>query len=242
MRPASVGFHCPECVKASGQQVYRPQDLAFQPRVTIALIALNVVAYLYQQSSPTPFDEGVLFGPLVGEGEWWRLVTSAFLHGGIIHIGFNMYLLWMLGRPLEKAFGAVKYLLLYFTSMFGGAAAVTIFDWGAPTLGASGAVLGLAGAMAAVYFARGADVRQSPAFTLVLLNLALPLIIPNVSFWGHLGGVVGGGFAALVLVWLPERKQMPKELAIPVAVGLMVGFAALGVVGGEANFFQVALR
>ncbi len=236
MRSASVGFHCPECVKATGQKVYRAQDLVFQPRVTQALIALNVLAYLFQQSDPTVTNRGLLFGPAVASGEVWRLVTSAFLHGSLIHIGFNMYLLWMLGRALEQAFGTVKYLLLYFGSMFGGAAAVTIFNWDQPTLGASGAVLGLAGAMGAVYFARGMDVRQSPAFSLVVLNLALPFILPNVSFWGHLGGVLAGAVVAMILVFLPERTSIPKNFAIPLAVAATVVFALLGIVGAEGNF------
>ncbi len=232
MRSASVGFHCPVCVKEAGQQIITPRSLRFQPTATIALIALNVMAYFLQQSGGVTNDY-LLFGPSVQANEYYRLVTSGFLHGSLIHIGFNMYLLWMLGPALEKAFGVGKYLLLYFGSLFGGAAAVMFFDWDQATLGASGAVLGLAGAMGAIYYARGFDIRQSPAFGLVVLNILLPLLIPRISFWGHLGGVVAGALTALALVWLPERTSMPAKLAVPAAAAVMVAFAALGVYGGE---------
>ncbi len=235
MHSASVGFHCPECVAETPQQVYRPQDLRFQPQVTIALIAVNVLVYLVQQGDNLITSDGLLFGPAVADGQYWRLLTSGFLHGSIFHIGFNMYLLWMLGRPLEKAFGTVKYLLLYFGSLFGGSAAVMFFNWNAPTLGASGAVLGLAGAMGAIYAARGFDIRQSPAFGLVVLNLLLPLLVPGISFWGHFGGVAAGALMASALIWLPERKQLPERLAVPLAAVIIVGLVGLGLFGAQAG-------
>lgn len=233
MRQAAVGFHCPRCVADGGQQVYRARDLQFQPQITIALIAINVLAYLAQQSSAGLTGDGLLFGPAVVDGEYWRLLTGGFLHGSLIHIGFNMYLLWLLGRPLEQAFGSVKYLLMYFGSLFGGSAAVMFFNWGTPTLGASGAVLGLAGAMGAIYAARGFDVRQSPAFGLVMINLFLPLLIPRISFWGHFGGVAAGALVAFTLVWLPERKYIPSSAAVPLTVVVVAAMAALGVVGAQ---------
>ncbi len=240
MKAASVGFHCPECVKEAGQRVYTTNSLQFQPLVTQALIAVNVLAYFAQQALPDLTIDGLLFGPLIAEGEWWRLLTSGFLHGSLFHIGFNMYLLWMIGPELEKAFGKAKFLLLYFGSLFAGAAAVTIFNWDAPTLGASGAVLGLAGAMAAVYQIRGFNFRQSPVYGLVVLNLALPVVTAfvnigfgRISFWGHFGGMVGGAVIAAVLIYLPERGIIPKNLAVSAAAAAVVGFAVLGLVGSE---------
>ncbi len=240
MKSASVGFHCPECVKEAGQRVYTSQSLQFQPLATQAIIAVNVVVFFAQQAIGGLTNDGVLFGPLIAEGELWRLVTSGFLHGSLLHIGFNMYLLWMMGPQLEKAFGKAKFLLLYFGSLFAGAAAVTLFNWDAPTLGASGAVLGLAGAMAAVYQIRGLSFRDSPVFGLVVLNLALPILTSvvnlgfgRISFWGHFGGMVGGAAIAAVLIYLPERGIIPKNLAMPVAAAVVAGFAVLGVVGAE---------
>ena len=240
MKQASVGFHCPECVKAAGQRVYTPQNLQFQPLVTQAIIAVNILAYLAQQSVPGLTTDGLLFGPIIAEGEFWRLLTSGFLHGSLFHIGFNMYLLWMIGPELEKAFGKVKFLLLYFGALFAGAAAVTFFNWDAPTLGASGAVLGLAGAMAAVYQIRGFSFRQSPVYGLVVLNLALPILTAfvnigfgRISFWGHFGGMVGGAAIAAVLIYLPERGIIPKNMAVAAAAAAVAGFAILGLVGSE---------
>ena len=239
MKSAAVGFHCPVCVAEAGQKVYTPRTLEFRPQATIALIAVNVVTFFLQQGS-TITNRGFVSGFTVAEGEWWRLVTSGFLHTSLFHIGFNMYLLWILGPQLERAFGKVKFLLIYFGSMLGGSAAVTFFNWPSGAIGASGAVLGLAGAMGAIYRIRGFDVRQSPVFGLVVLNLALPLLTSvvdlgfgRISFWGHLGGMVGGAILAVVLVWLPERGTLPKNMAAPAALAVVLGFAALGLVGAE---------
>ncbi|NNE95020.1 MAG: rhomboid family intramembrane serine protease [Acidimicrobiales bacterium] len=239
MSSAPVGFHCPECVAESGQRVYRPRDLQFRPQATIALIALNVVVFFAQQGSSITND-GFVSGFTVAEGEWWRLVTAGFLHTSLLHIGFNMYLLWLLGPQLERAFGKVRFLLIYFGSMLGGSAAVTFFNWPSAAIGASGAVLGLAGTMGAIYRIRGFDVRQSPVFGLVVLNLALPILTSfvdlgfgRISFWGHLGGMVGGAILAVILVWLPERGTIPKDLATPLAAATVAALAVLGVIGAE---------
>ncbi|MBT8240098.1 MAG: rhomboid family intramembrane serine protease [Acidimicrobiia bacterium] len=239
MQSASVGFHCPVCVAEAGQRVYSARDLQFRPQATIALIAMNIVTFFAQQSS-TITDRGFVSGFTVAQGEWWRLVTSGFLHTSLIHIGFNMYLLWLLGPQLERAFGKVKFLLLYFGSMLGGSAAVTFFNWPSGAIGASGAVLGLAGAMGAIYWIRGFDVRQSPVFGLVVLNLALPLLTSvvdlgfgRISISGHQRGMVSGPIIADVQVLLPERGTLPKNLAAPAAFAAVVVFAALGLVGAE---------
>ena len=96
---------------------------------------------------------------------------------------------------------------MYFGSLFGGALAVMLFDFAQPTLGASGAVLGLASAMFVTLWGRGVNPRQSPVFGLVILNLALPLLVPGISFWGHFGGVLAGAAMGFVLVWLPDRNR-----------------------------------
>lgn len=239
MHSASVGFHCPVCVAEAGQRVYTPKDLAFRPQATIALIAINVLTFFVQQGSDIT-DRGFVSGFTVAQGEWWRLVTSGFLHTGLFHLGFNMYLLWILGPQLERAFGKAKFLLIYFGSMLGGSAAVTFFNWPSGAIGASGAVLGLAGAMGAIYRIRGFDVRQSPVFGLVVLNLALPVLTSvvdlgfgRISFWGHLGGMIGGAVMAVILVWLPERGTLPKNMAVPAASAAVALFAALGLLGAE---------
>lgn len=246
MSQASVGFHCPECARGGAQRVVRARDIrsSNQVPVTIGLIVVNVIAYLFQGSGLAFGDParnvetwGLLFGPLVEEGEVWRIVTAAFLHGSLIHIGFNMYLLWALGQQLERGLGTARYLLIYAAGLFGGSLAVLAFNFNAPTLGASGAVLGLAGAMGAVLWARGVPLNRSPVFGLVLLNLGLPLLLPGISFWGHLGGIAGGFIAGWLLTWLPERFGQPMNVAVGVTAGWCVALAALalavpGVVGG----------
>jgi membrane associated rhomboid family serine protease len=121
-----------------------------------------------------------------------------------------MYLLYMLGPQLEQSLGSMRFSLMYFGSLFGGSLAVLAFGFMQPTLGASGAVLGLAGAMFIAMWGRGVSPRQSPVFWLVIINLGLPLLIPGISFWGHFGGVVAGGALAFVLVWLPDKSRRPN--------------------------------
>ena len=139
-----------------------------------------------------------------------------------------MYLLFMLGPQMEQGFGSLRFSLMYFGSLFGGALAVLIFDFAQPTLGASGAVLGLAGAMFVALWARGVNPRQSPVFGLVILNLALPLLVPGISFWGHFGGVAAGAALAAVLIWLPEKNLMPKSAnSLSQGIALTAVMAAL---------------
>jgi len=176
--------------------------------VTVTLIVVCVIAWLLQGSSQGQLTQfGVLYGPVVQAGEWWRLASSGFLHGSTIHILFNMVLLYALGHQLEQGVGSIRYGLIYAGALFAGAAAVMLFDWQQATLGASGAVMGIAAAFGVALFAQGSDPRQHPVFGLVLLNLALPLLIKGISFWGHFGGVVGGMFMAFVLLWWPMRKR-----------------------------------
>ncbi len=207
--------------------------------MTLTLLVINVLLFAGQSlpngilSNALPTGNsltnlGVLFGPAVQDGQIWRILSSGFLHGGIVHIGFNMYLLFMLGPQMEQGFGSLRFSLMYFGSLFGGALAVLLFDFAQPTLGASGAVLGLAGAMFVALWARGVNPRQSPVFGLVILNLALPLLVPGISFWGHFGGVAAGAALATVLVWLPEKKRSPKSAnSLSQGVALTVTLAAL---------------
>ncbi|MEM8923055.1 MAG: rhomboid family intramembrane serine protease [Actinomycetota bacterium] len=235
MTQASVGFHCPEDAKAGAQRVVRARDIggSDRPPITVGLIAISVVAYVLQQSGLVINDRtvttaGLLFGPSVAEGEWWRIVTSAFLHGSLIHIGFNMYILWVFGRPLEEGLGRLRFLLAYVAGMLGGSAAVLLFNYDAPTLGASGAVLGLAGAMSAVLWVRrGIPITQNSLFGLIVINLALPLLVPRISFWGHLGGVLAGLAAGWLLTAFDDRGRQPSNVGVAATAGLCVVLAGL---------------
>lgn len=191
-------------------------------------MAMNVALFAGQFASQDFLTYlGLLHGPAVQAGQYWRILTSGFLHGSILHIGFNMYLLYMLGPQLEEGFGSLRFSLMYFGSLFGGALAVLLFGFTQPTLGASGAVLGLAGAMFMALWGRGISPTQSPVLGLVVLNLALPLLVPGISFWGHFGGVAAGALMAFVMVVLPEKSRTPgSKNSLSLGAALVVLMAA----------------
>jgi membrane associated rhomboid family serine protease len=241
MKPASVGFHCPECTKTGAQKVYRPGDLVTRPLLTYALMAANLVVFLAQLTSGQGagatagevYVQGVLWGPFVELGDYWRLVTAGFLHGSIMHIAFNMYALYIFGPTLERALGSLRTGLIYAGGLLGGSAAVTLFNWDAPTVGASGAVLGLAGGLAAVLWSRGIGITQTSLGGIFLINLLLPVFIPNISFWGHLGGIAGGFIVGWLLSWLPSKFGQSDAIAQAVSIVVIVALAGIGVLGAE---------
>ena len=200
--------------------------------VTLSLIGINILLFAGQTFTQGALtNAGLLYGPSVAGGEYWRILTSGFLHGSILHVGFNMYLLYMLGPQMEQGFGSARFSLMYFGSLLGGALTVLLFDFNQPTLGASGAVLGLAGSMFVALWARGVSPRQSPVLGLVVLNLALPLLVPGISFWGHFGGVAAGAAMALVLVWLPHKSGTPlSPSSVSQATALVVLLAVACVI------------
>lgn len=201
--------------------------------VSLALIAINALLYVGQMATNGGItNAGLLYGPLVQQGQFWRLLTSGFLHGSLLHVGFNMYLLYMLGPQLERGFGSLRFALMYFGSLAGGAVMVMLFDWNQPTLGASAAVLGLAGAMGIALYERGMKPQQSPVFGLVVLNLALPLLVPGISFWGHFGGVLAGILIGYLVVWLPARTQGSSvSNTVSIGAAAVVLLSALAVMG-----------
>ena len=203
------------------------KELKITP-VTGLLILVNVLAYGAQMLTQNKLaNTGLLYGPAVAHGQWWRLVTSAFLHGGLIHIGFNMYLLFVLGPQLEEALGKLRFVLIYLAALFGGTAAVMLFDWQQPTLGASGAVLGLASTLWILLFLQGVAHRQNQVFGLVALNVVLPLLLPGISFWGHFGGVLCGALTGFIIGWLPRKVRMDDRLGLMLLGGLVVILALL---------------
>ena len=171
---------------------------------------------------------GVLYGPAVQHGQWWRIISSGFLHGNVLHIAFNMYLLFVLGPQLERLFGSLRFVLMYIGALAGSSMCVMLFDWEHFTLGASGAALGLGGAMAIALYERGISPHKSPVFGLVVLNLALPLLVPGISFWGHFGGIAAGAFMGYLLIWLPARNIGTGQLnSTSIGVAAIVTFTAL---------------
>lgn len=231
MHQASIGHHCESCAKTGSQQVYNARNLpANRPPLVVALIAINVVAFLANEVLSGELNfRGVLFGPLIQDGEWWRIISSGFLHRGLIHLGMNMYGLWILGQSLEEGLGKLRFGLVYLAGLLGGSFAVLAFGFQQPTLGASGAVLGLAGALAAVLWARGISLTQTSLGFILALNLAIPVLIPGISFWGHLGGIFAGFAGGWLISWLPIRYGQSQQTALA-ATGALCAALAVGTV------------
>jgi membrane associated rhomboid family serine protease len=205
-------MRCPECARQRTKVVRGPAAGASgfqQSPATYVLIAINLIAYLIEitvgsgglnNPSGRIVADYALFGPAVAEGEWYRLVTSGFLHASLLHIGFNMFLLFFLGRLLEPALGTPRFLVLYFASLLAGSLGALILDPNAFTLGASGAVFGLFGAGFVLARERGMDALARQLGFLIVLNLAISFGPSNISLGGHLGGLVGGLICSLVIV------------------------------------------
>lgn len=164
-------------------------------------------------------DDGAVF--ITEPSGWYRLVTSGFLHFGIIHIAFNMYFLYVLGPMLEPGLGRINYLLLYFASLLGGSLGVIAIDSGGITAGASGAVFGLLAAATVGLWRRGINPFTTGIGTTLILNLFITFAIPGISIGGHIGGAVAGAICGLVML-APAHRRGPTWAvwATPAAVGL----------------------
>ncbi len=210
-----------------------------RPPLVTAMIALFVVIYVAQVITDgsggfSLTRSWLLYGPDVAAGELWRIVTSGFIHGSIFHLGFNCYALWIIGGMLERAIGPKRMLLCYAGGLFGGSAAVLAANFDVPTVGASGAVLGLAGAVAGGLRGNPELLRRSGVLPILVLNLGLPLLITRISFWGHFGGIIAG-FTIGMLVGRPARADGPNA-------GRNEVLAVLGVLAWAAVAVIVGLR
>ncbi len=145
-------------------------------------------------------EDLALFGPLVALGEWWRLFTSGFVHYGLMHLLFNMAILYQLGSQLEPALGRFRFGLIYVAGLLGGSLGALALSPLALTGGASGAVFGLMAASLVVLHSHGANLRQSGLPTLLIVNLLITFVVPGISIGGHLGGLVGGGLAGWLIM------------------------------------------
>lgn len=221
MVQAQVGFQCPECAHSRPQQIVHG-PAAFGSRsadivVGKVLIAINVAVYVLTvlvggSTSPRGwvFENGVTWGPGVAHGEWWRLVTGAFMHGSPLHLLMNMFLLYLLARELEPVLGHLRFGLVYGVSLFGGAVGVMIVSPMDPTLGASGAIFGLMGAMIVLQLRARQNPWSSGIVGLVLLNLVLTFAVPGISVGGHVGGLLAGAVAGLIVS--PRRAPAQEAL------------------------------
>ena len=239
MTPTPVGMRCPECSRQRTKVVRNPHGSAsgfWASPATYVLIAINVVVYLIEiaggagginnPSGSFVVDYG-LFGPFVAEGEWYRLVTSGFLHASLIHIGFNMLLLFLLGRLLEPALGTARFVVLYFAALLAGSFGVMILDPNGLTVGASGAVFGLFAAGFILARERGLNELAGQLGFLIVINLVFSFTGANISVGAHFGGLVGGLLCALVIVAGGRGTLGNKPRGIELLLMALVGVISL---------------
>jgi membrane associated rhomboid family serine protease len=239
MTPTPVGMRCPECSKQR-TKVKTAQTMYAQPMATYVLmwisiavaigVALDGVGLSRDIFQSEIARQGALYGPLVADGELWRIVTVGFLHAGPIHLLFNMYSLYILGTMIEPTIGRLRFVLIYFVALLGGSLGVLLVDPNQPTVGASGAVFGLMGAAIVLMRSRGIDPMASGLPIWLGLNLVLTFAFPNyLSVGGHVGGLIGGALAALVLFEVPQRVKLPQVGANLLAVALGVAAIAASI-------------
>jgi membrane associated rhomboid family serine protease len=245
MTPTPVGMRCPECASQRTKVVRgvgANSALLSSAPATFVLIAINAAVFLAEiasgsggfyniQGSSIVFDYG-LFGPLVREGEWYRLLTSGFLHAGLLHVGFNMFALFFLGRILEPSIGMPRFLAVYFASLFGGAFGALLLDPNALTIGASGAIFGIFGATFVIARGRGFDAVASSIGVVLLINLAFSFGAANISLGGHLGGLAAGVLCGAAIIAGDRGRLGENRFAVEMAVA--VGVALLAILGALA--------
>lgn len=243
MTPTPVGMRCPECARER-TKVKTVRTIAQTPVVTQALIAINVAVFFGELATGmsagggvggTLVDKGDLFGPYVHDlHQYYRLLTSGFLHDGFLHILFNMFFLWVMGSILEPAIGRVNFAVVYFVSLLAGSFGALLFAPGDPSLGASGACFGVLGALMVVAHARRIPIWQSGLGPTLLINVIFALVDTNISIGAHVGGFAAGLITGYLIVELGERRRMPGPALI--GCGLVAAAsvaAALAVAGGH---------
>ena len=227
MIPASVGFQCPECVKEGNKSV-RQARTVFGGRVTNdpgwvskVLIGINVVAYVLQQAVSGFTFRFENIGLYVADGDYYRLLTAAFLHASILHIALNMYALYLFGPPVEAAIGRVRFAALYLVSALGGSALSYAFaNPLVPSLGASGAVFGLLGAYLVLNRKLGRD--TSGVMALLVINFVFGLIVPRIDWRAHLGGLIAGTLCAIAIAYAPAPRRTAIQIGGMAAVAVVV--------------------
>ena len=232
MTSTSVGMRCPECARQGRTRVRTMRTMTDEPRLTYILIGINVLAGIGSlagggvgSAGGTLADNGGLSAHFIQDGEYYRLVTAGFLHAGLFHLLTNMLSLWILGTIIEPAIGSWRFGIIYFVSLLCGSFGALLLSPDSLTVGASGAIFGLLSAAAVVAWNRGFNLMESGLGIWIGLNLLITFTVPNISIGGHVGGLVGGAIATLLLVVLPERVRVPRLL--PVVASAALGVAAV---------------
>jgi len=254
MVPAPVGFQCPECVRGGNREVREVRTIAGgkhhsrQGVVTIALIGVCIVMFALQQVVGAAFTHRMDLEAMtpqisslphaghigVAYGDWYRLVSSMFVHVSWIHLGMNMLSLWWIGVPVETRLGRTRYLLTYFTCGIAGSAAsyASLQPYGS-SLGASGAIFGLLGVLAVLAYRE--RLNMQPVITVIVLNLVFSFSVSGISWEAHVGGLVAGLILGVALAYAPRPRTViawfknPQNV-IPTATGSAVLLVAVIIV------------
>jgi membrane associated rhomboid family serine protease len=256
MNSAAVGFQCPNCVKEgarttrSGRLPYGGVRVANPTLISSLLIGVNIAVWLAiaaDGGSNSVIASKLAIVPSwtvrvlgggdsaelvngVAHGAWWQVITSTFTHIQVFHIVLNMIALYMFGPALEQILGRLRFLTLYVVSGITGSAGVMLFSNShGMTVGASGAIFGLLGAMAVVAFKTGGDVQG--LMSLLLINLVITFTVPMISWQGHVGGLVGGALVGAGMVYAPRKGRAVVQFGV---AGLVLA-AALALVGIRAQ-------
>jgi membrane associated rhomboid family serine protease len=236
MTSTPVGMRCPECARDRTKVVSGPGAFSAAGRRpgTYALIGLNVIVFLaeilgggsggFSGGGKLIHDAG-LHGPSIANGDWWRVITGGFLHAGFLHLALNMYVLYVAGSILEPGIGTPRFLGIYFVSLVAGSLGALLLDPHTTTVGASGAIFGLMAGVIVVARGRGVEELASQFGLFVVLNLVLTFSIPGISIGGHIGGLVGGGLAAALVILVERRMQGRQGFALELG-GIVLMIAA----------------
>jgi len=243
MTPTPVGMRCPECSRER-TQVKTLRTMPPRPIVTDALIAINVAVFFAETAAGAPlggggggqvWNNGVLLGHAISQQhEYWRLVSAGFLHDGLAHIFINMLSLWFVGRVLEPAIGSRNFAVIYFVSLLAGSFGALLFQPQLPTVGASGAIFGIFGALLVVARARGIPIWGSGLGFVLVINLLLSVSFRDISIGAHLCGLLAGLITGWLVVELDERRRLHgAALAACTLVGVVSVVGALAVAGAH---------
>jgi membrane associated rhomboid family serine protease len=237
MTSTPVGMRCPECARQTtrvsrGAGAFAPT--AGRMPATFALIAINVIVFLAGllgggatglSGGGSLITDAGLRGPDIADGDWWRVVTGGFLHAGVLHLLLNMYVLYVAGSILEPGIGTPRFLGVYFVSLLAGSLGALIVDPNTVTVGASGAIFGLMAGVIVIARGRGLEEIASQFGLFVVLNLVLTFSIPRISVGGHVGGLIGGALAALLVIFVERRMQGRAGFTLELA-GIVLMIAA----------------
>jgi membrane associated rhomboid family serine protease len=255
LREASVGHQCVDCVNegvksvrpartVSGARESRGRRLVVVPALTLVNVVVFAATALQAGSivdnvRSTLFEDGALVPAFVSAGEWWRLVTSGFLHFGSyngygpVHLLFNMVALWVIGRNLEVQLGRGRFLAVYLLALLGGSTAVMLFgDAGGVVAGASGAIYGIFGGIAVIVIK--SKINPTAVLTLIAISIFLSVAMPGISLLGHVGGLVVGALATAAMVYSPPARRFQVQLAACIAL-LVIMLVAVALRGSAMD-------